>query len=162
MKPGTGRFALALAVALSAGSCAQREEDVDVGKGIEESAAEADAALPPEAKSLTEIVSALETQGLGPVVEAELEDDCWEIDTFQDGKRIELRADLTTGQVLAGNEPRGGKPLSEILKSLEASGYGPFLDAEWRNGRWDIEAYKGGTTSVLAVDAKTGEIRTEE
>ncbi len=56
---------------------------------------------PPEnAKKLSEIVKALEDQGLGGITEIEFEDGVWKVEVHQaNGTEIDLRVDPMTGEI---------------------------------------------------------------
>src|SRR5262249_55498972 len=57
---------------------------------------------PPDgAKKLSEIVKALEDQGLGGITEIEFEDGVWKIEVHNpDGSETDLRVDPLSGQIL--------------------------------------------------------------
>lgn len=54
--------------------------------------------------------------------------------------------------------PADAKPLSEIVKSLEDAGFSPFIEVEFKAGRWHVEAYQNGEKRRLRVHPVTGEI----
>lgn len=60
--------------------------------------------------------------------------------------------------VLAEKPPTDAKKLSEVAQDLEEKGYSPISEADFDDGRWEIEAYQEGKKVELKVDAKTGEI----
>jgi hypothetical protein len=55
--------------------------------------------------------------------------------------------------------PAGAKPLSEIVKAVEAQGLGRITEVEFEDGVWQIEVHKqdGGELDVR-VDPMSGEI----
>jgi len=56
---------------------------------------------PAGAKKLSEIVKALEDQGLGGITEIEFEDGVWKIEVHQpDGRETDLRVEPLSGQIL--------------------------------------------------------------
>ena len=59
--------------------------------------------LPPSgAKKLSEIVKALEDQGLDGITEIEFEDGVWKIEVHRpDGSEIDVRVDPVSGQILS-------------------------------------------------------------
>jgi hypothetical protein len=146
-------------------ACAPNEEQptgLDEAAAITDPSESPDVGLPAQAMSLAEIVAAIERQGYGPVAEAELKDDGWQLGAYKDGQRVTILADFETGGIVADRPPEGGKPLSEILRSLEGRGYGPFLDAELDADGWEIEAQKGSMAVVVVVDPASGEITDEQ
>jgi hypothetical protein len=70
--------------------------------------------------------------------------------------------DFETGGIMSDTPPSPGKPLSEILESLEEQGFGPFLDVDLKGGELEIETHKEGMVVVLTVDANTGELVEDE
>ena len=57
---------------------------------------------PADAKKLSEIVKALEDQGLGGITELEFEDGVWKIEVHNpDGGETDLRVDPRSGQILS-------------------------------------------------------------
>jgi hypothetical protein len=55
---------------------------------------------PAGAKPLSEIIRALEDQGLGGVTEVEFDDGVWKIEVHQpDGKELDIRVDPLSGQI---------------------------------------------------------------
>ena len=66
---------------------------------------------------------------------------------------------LVPGLVLAGEKPpENAVPLSEIVKSLETSGYSPITEVSIDDGIWEVEAYKDGEERDLKVDPVNGEV----
>lgn len=61
----------------------------------------------------------------------------------------------------AGGElpPSDGKPLSELVKSLEDAGVGVITSIEFDDGVWEVQTHKDGKWVELHVDPRTGEIK---
>lgn len=51
-----------------------------------------------------------------------------------------------------------GKPLREIVTTLERDGYAPITEASLDRGRWEVDAYKGGAAIELHVDPASGRV----
>ena len=70
---------------------------------------------------------------------------------------------LCAGAVLVGlflteaSWAEKNKPLSEIVKAVEAQGYVP-TEVEFEDGAWEIEATKDGKSYELKLDPKSGEM----
>jgi len=157
------RFSLVLLVLAFLVACGPRDETApESGIGLDDSDGPAAMELPGEAKPLAEIVGMIERQGYGPVAEIELEDAGWEISAYKSGQRVELLVDGVSGEVIRDMPPETGAALSEILGSLEAKGYGPFLEVELTEDGWEIETHQGAMAVVLLVDVDSGEIIEEE
>ena len=54
--------------------------------------------------------------------------------------------------------PENAKPLSEIVAAVQAKGYGPVVEIELDEDRWEIDAFKGEERVELNVDPVSGEI----
>lgn len=67
-------------------------------------------------------------------------------------------ASVPLSVMLADAPTAGVKPIVEIVEQLEASGYGPFREASFDHGNWEIEVYKDNTPYELAVEGRTGTI----
>ncbi len=61
----------------------------------------------------------------------------------------------------AGQPPADARPLSEIVAALERQGYGPIVDVEFDDGRWEVEAYRQGRKFELKVDPHSGSVLSE-
>ena len=118
--------------------------------------------LPENAKPLSEILAGVQSKGYDPVIEIELDDDGWEIDAFKGKDVVEIDVDPVSGEITSEEAETGGKPLAEILKAVEAQGYGPILEVELDDDGWEISAVKDGEEVSLTADTKTGEIRSAE
>ncbi|MCO1334203.1 PepSY domain-containing protein [Microbulbifer sp. OS29] len=58
--------------------------------------------------------------------------------------------------------PPGAMALSTVLTKLEQQGYTPIVEVDLDNGKWKVEAYKGGQKYDLKVDPNTAEIESEK
>jgi uncharacterized membrane protein YkoI len=54
--------------------------------------------------------------------------------------------------------PADARPLSEIVATLERQGYGPILEVELDDGRWEVEAYREGRKYELKVDPRSAAV----
>ena len=54
--------------------------------------------------------------------------------------------------------PATAKPLSEIVKSLEAEGHTVITDIDFDDWVWVVRSYKAGLEFELRVDPVTGEV----
>lgn len=63
--------------------------------------------------------------------------------------------------VFADYPPAGVKRIVDIVDQLEEAGYGPFIEISFDDGYWEVEVYKGDTPYELAVDGRTGKVRSE-
>ncbi|THF62217.1 PepSY domain-containing protein [Pseudothauera rhizosphaerae] len=61
----------------------------------------------------------------------------------------------------AERPPSDARPLSEIVALLERSGYGPIVEIEFDDGRWEVEAYRQGRKFDLKVDPHSGAVLSE-
>ncbi len=154
--------ALPACLALLAAACGRAPTGAEPAEAAEEAEEAGQVRLPENAKPLSEILAAVSSQGYGPVVEVELDEDAWEIDAFKGQERVELEVDPVSGEIVSEEAEPGAKPLAEIVAGLEAQGYGPVLEIELDDEGWEIEAVKGGETVELIADPETGEIRAEE
>ena len=153
---GSLGLSILLALAMSA-ACSRQEKTSEV------EAKETAPAMPSGAMKLSDVLKSLESAGYAPVNEVEFEKDHWEIKAYSKGQLLQLKTDLVTGAVVPDSPPKTDKPLSEIVKGLEAEGYGPIVDIERGEpgseggATWDVEAYKGKSEVKLNVDS-TGKI----
>ncbi|MCC7084558.1 MAG: PepSY domain-containing protein [Pirellulales bacterium] len=127
-------------------------------------AALGDDRLPRDSKPLEAIVESLESSGY-VVVDADIDHGHWEIDAYKDNEPYELHIDPVTGKTLFTYRddadpapPAGAMKLSKLLKAVSAGGYSPILSAEFKHGRWEVEARKDGQKRELEVDAASGKI----
>jgi len=55
--------------------------------------------------------------------------------------------------------PSNGKPLSAIIKAVEDRNYGTITEAEFDDGKWEIEVHQAGGREIeIYVDAVSGQI----
>ena len=60
--------------------------------------------------------------------------------------------------VRAGEQPpTDSKPLSEILKALEAQDIGTITEAEFEDGFWEVKVHKGTAWQKLYLNPRTGD-----
>jgi uncharacterized membrane protein YkoI len=127
-------------------------------------AALADDRPPSDAKPLEEIVEVLEKSGY-VVVDAEIDNGHWEADAYKGNESYELHIDPTTGKIITTHRddanpvpPADAMKLSKLLKQFHTGGYSPILSAEFKHGRWEVEACKDGLKCELEVEAQNGRI----
>jgi hypothetical protein len=68
---------------------------------------------------------------------------------------------LSSSLAAAEHLPADARPLSEIVAALERQGYGPIIEVEFDDGRWEIEAYRQGRKFELKVDPHSGSVLSE-
>jgi hypothetical protein len=81
-------------------------------------------------------------------------------------KSTNMRMFLGTGVVLAAvgtvitrdARSQTGKPLSEIVKSIEDQQLGVVTEIDFDHGRWEVELHKGGRQTTLYLDPNTGAV----
>ena len=61
----------------------------------------ADEIPPHDAQPLSKIVRTLEEQGFTPIVEIEFDDDLWEVETYKEGDKRELKVDPISGRIIS-------------------------------------------------------------
>ncbi len=118
-----------------------------------------------DSKPLGEIVEVLEKSGY-VVVDAEIDDGRWEIDAHKDDVSYELHINPVTGETIAtyrdttaySAPPVHALKLSKLLKEVGKGGYSPILSAEFKHGRWEVEAHKDGQKRELEIGANDGKI----
>jgi uncharacterized membrane protein YkoI len=54
--------------------------------------------------------------------------------------------------------PTDGKPVSEILKSVEGQNAGAVTGVEFDDGLWEVEVNKDGKAATLYIDPKTAAV----
>ncbi|ADJ28184.1 PepSY domain-containing protein [Nitrosococcus watsonii] len=70
---------------------------------------------------------------------------------------------ILPAMVLAGDKPpQDGKPLSEIVKSLEEQGFKQISEIEFDDGKWEVDVYKDNQKRELEVDPSSGEILSDK
>lgn len=60
-------------------------------------------------------------------------------------------------QAAAAQAP-AGKPLREIVTTLERDGYAPVTEVSLDRGRWEADAYKDGKAIELHIDPANGRV----
>ncbi|THF64988.1 PepSY domain-containing protein [Pseudothauera nasutitermitis] len=68
---------------------------------------------------------------------------------------------FSTPLAAADRPPADARPLSEIVAALERQGYGPIVEVDFDDGRWEIEAYRQGRKFDLRVDPHSGALLSE-
>ncbi|MGJ8671515.1 PepSY domain-containing protein [Rubritalea sp.] len=69
---------------------------------------------------------------------------------------------IATVTALANEKPPADAlPLSKVVKMVEDQGYNPFIEANFDDGKWEVEAYKGDAKRELRVNAKSGKIESD-
>ncbi|BAQ63634.1 hypothetical protein GM3709_399 [Geminocystis sp. NIES-3709] len=59
--------------------------------------------------------------------------------------------------------PRNAKPLSEIIKNLENTGYSPIVDVDYDDNQgWEIKAYRNNQKRELKVNPVSGDILSDK
>ena len=73
---------------------------------------------------------------------------------------ISILLALGTAQARDKDEipPTTAKPLSEIVRSLEAEGHNVITDVDFDDWVWVVRSYKAGFEFEIRVDPVTGEI----
>jgi len=73
---------------------------------------------------------------------------------------ISILLALGTAQARDKDEipPATAKPLSEIIRSLEADGHSVITDIDFDDWVWVVRSYKAGFEFELRVDPVTGEV----
>lgn len=54
--------------------------------------------------------------------------------------------------------PKDGKPLSEIVKSVDDKKIGVMTEVEFDDGLWEVELHKGTAETKLYIDPKSGKV----
>ncbi len=54
--------------------------------------------------------------------------------------------------------PADAKPLSEVVRALEAGGYAPVVEVGFADDHWDVKAYRDGQLVQLRVGLTAGEV----
>lgn len=72
-----------------------------------------------------------------------------------------LAALLPIGHVIGQTATSETKSIVEIVKGLEAEGYGPFSEVSMDHRNWEVEAYKDDVSYELTVDAVSGKVLSE-
>lgn len=130
-------------------------------------AAEASELPPADGKPLSAIIKTVEDLGLGVIRGAEFDDGLWEVAVCKGRDCLDLYLDPRTAQEQRRRNddsddalpPAGAKPLSEIIRSLEARNLGTITEIELDDGHWETELRKDGRKVRMNLDPKTGEAR---
>jgi len=131
-------------------------------------AAQAGGLPPRDAKPLSQIIRSVEDQQAGVITEAAFDDGFWEVEAHEGAKETTLYLDPTTGEVTrqqaaaephAALPPKGGKPLSEIVKSVEDRQAGAITGIAFEDGFWEVTIRAGAKKTQMDIDPKSG--RTE-
>ncbi|MBX3638475.1 MAG: PepSY domain-containing protein [Rubrivivax sp.] len=69
-----------------------------------------------------------------------------------------MGAAMPLAAMAGGRPPANARLLSAIVLELERQGYGPIVEIEFDDGRWEVEAYKDGRKRKLKVDPVDGRI----
>jgi uncharacterized membrane protein YkoI len=77
---------------------------------------------------------------------------------FQKFAALATVSTLSLGTAFAERPPADSKPAVEIVELLEMQGYGPFIEVEFDDGQWEVEAYKNEVAYELNIDRRTGKI----
>lgn len=105
----------------------------------------ADQVPPAGSKPLSQILHAIESQGLGRISEAEFEHGVWEVKACTPTACQKLDVDPRSGKELRRRPanrdavpPQGATSISDILKAIEARHLGAVSDIEFEHGSWSI------------------------
>jgi hypothetical protein len=130
-------------------------------------ATEASELPPADGKPLSAIIKSVEDLGLGVIRAAEFDDGLWEVAVCKGRDCLDLYMDPRTAQEQRRKNddtddalpPGGAKPLSEVIRSLEAQNLGTITDVEFENGFWETELRKDGRKVRVDLDPGTGKTR---
>lgn len=118
-----------------------------------------------DGKPLSEVLKAAEAQMAGVITEVEFGIGMWEVEIHQGTTETTLYIDPDTAAVSRRqaaqdlNEslpPKEAKPLSEIVKALEAEKLGTITEVEFEDGAWEVTILVDGKQIKLAIDPVTG------
>jgi uncharacterized membrane protein YkoI len=122
-------------------------------------------------KPLSEIIKSVEDQQLGPITDVDFERGLWEVEAFKDGRKTTLYFDPKTGRLDRRRErpdshedvpPADAKPLSEIIRSVEARNLGQIREVDYDDkGYWEVKVRGTGVKSELHIDAVSGQARAQ-
>jgi len=95
----------------------------------------------------------------------------WGVEVFKDGRKTRLYLDPKTGKLDRQRErpdshedvpPADAKPLSEIVKSVEARNLGQIHEVDYDDkGYWEVKVRGNGVKSELHIDAVSGQARAQ-
>lgn len=122
-----------------------------------------------DSKPLSEIIKVAEAQNAGVITEAEFEIGMWEVEAHQGTTETTLYIDPDTAAVSRRQSsqdldeslpPKEAKPLSEIVKALEAEKLGTITEIEFEDGAWEATVFVDGKQVKMVVDPMTGKRQT--
>lgn len=123
-------------------------------------------APPKDGMLLSEIVKSVVAMKIGVITEAEFDHGLWEVEAQQGDRQTSLYLDPKTGKVSRREEsadlheilpPDGGKPLVEIIQSLEKQNVGAISEIEFDDGFWEVTVHKDGKKIKWDIDPMSGE-----
>lgn len=123
--------------------------------------------VPPEGgKPLSEILESVEGQKLGVFSEAEFDDGLWELKVCEASACWKLYIAPKSGDEIRRRKadsdeipPTDARPLSAIIRSVEARGSGTITEVEFDDGVWEVDLRRDGKKTRLIIDPVTGEIK---
>jgi hypothetical protein len=123
--------------------------------------------VPPEgAKPLSEILESVEGQKLGVFSEAEFDDGLWELKVCEANGCRKLYIAPKSGDEIRRRKadsdeipPANARPLSMIIRSVEAQGSEAVTEIEFVDGFWEVDLRGEGKKTKLIIDPMTGEIK---
>ena len=120
---------------------------------------------PTGSQPLSEILITVEKESFGTLSDVEFDDGVWEAKVCKAGVCEKLYFNPTSGELVrrrlseADETPQGNvKPLSEIVKLVEAKGLGTITEIEYDDGFWEVELRKDGKLNRVFVNPVSGEI----
>lgn len=118
-----------------------------------------------DSKPMVEIVEQLEEKGYGPFIEISFDDKYWEVEVYKEEAPLELTVDGSTGKILSEHRddaeprpPRGGLPLSKVLRGLIRAGYTNVDEVSFERRYWEIESFREDGKHEIHVHPATGEL----
>jgi hypothetical protein len=122
---------------------------------------------PKNTQPLSKVLTALEKQGLSPIVEASFDDGVWEVEGYRGDKPVEVHVDPGSLSIISEHpDSTHERPAlnalaaSAIVQQLEEQHYRPILEIDWDHADWEVEALRDGRERDLRVSA-TGEITSD-
>ena len=120
-------------------------------------------------KSLLEIVSKLESEGYGPIIEISSKKGRVEVEVFKDRTAHKLTVDPATGKTVSQlpgdgkrRPPANARKLSDILKDLEEQGYTQIQEVSFEKAHWEVGATnRERSKRELRVDPIAGTIASD-
>ena len=121
---------------------------------------------PADSKPLSGILISLEQHKLGAFSEAEFDDGLWVLKVCKSGTCQKLYIAPRSGdeirrRIVDSDEtpPTNAKPLSVVIRSVEARKLGAITEVEFDNGFWEVDIRKDGRKTKLIIDPMSGEIK---